>query len=152
MSLFLFLCDSLIAGDGDQFVNVINRAAAAEVVAGLGEALQHGTDSFGTSQTLDEFVCDVADFEAGEHEGVGLAGDITAGSLAGTHRRHDGGIGLHSCLALPLVEKLRMAVTGSILAMALAVSAVQMAISASCSAVGMGVTAQSAKTMRPLVP
>ena len=94
LSLFLFLCDSLIAGDGDQFVNVINRAAAAEVVAGLGEALQHGTDSFGTSQTLDEFVCDVADFEAGEHEGVGLAGDITAGSLAGTHRRHDGGIGL----------------------------------------------------------
>ena len=90
LSLFLFLCDSLIAGDGNQFVNVINRAATAEVVAGLGETLQHGTDGFGTGQTLDEFIGDVAHLKAGEHEGVGLAGDIAARSLAGTHRRHDG--------------------------------------------------------------
>ena len=82
MSLFLFLSNCLVTGDGDQFIHIVDGAAAGEVVAGLGEALQHGTDGFGTSQTLDELIGDVTDFEAGEHEGVGLAGDGAARSLA----------------------------------------------------------------------
>ena len=84
MSLLL-LGDSLITCDSHQFVDIIDGTSTAEIVAGLGEALQHWTDGFGTSQTLDELVGDVADFEAGEHEGVGLAGDRATRGLARTH-------------------------------------------------------------------
>ena len=44
--------------------------------------MEHGAHGFGAGQTLDEFIGDVTHFEAGEHEGVGLAGDGAAGSFA----------------------------------------------------------------------
>ena len=72
----------MVTGDGDQFVNVVDGASAAEVVAGFGKALEHRTHGFGTGETLDEFVSDVTHFEAGKHEGVGLTGDRAAWSLA----------------------------------------------------------------------
>ena len=76
------MCNGLVTGDGDQFVDVVDGASAAEVVAGLGETLEHWTYGFGTGEALNEFISDVTHFEAGEHEGVGLTGDRAAWSLA----------------------------------------------------------------------
>ena len=57
-----------------------------------------------------------------------------------------------SWLALPFDEKLNMAIRGSMLAISRAVFAVDTAIWASSEAVGLGNTAQSAKTINPSSP
>ena len=75
----------MVASDGHQFVHIVDGASTAEVVARFGKALEHGADGFGAGETLDEFIGNVTHFEAGEHEGIGFAGDGAAGGFAGAH-------------------------------------------------------------------
>ena len=100
------LCGGLGGGNGDHVDHVVDAAATAQVVDGGGHALHHGTHGLGTGETLDEFVADIAALQVGEHQDVGAAGDVAAGSLAGTHFRHDGGIGLQFAVELDVVKTL----------------------------------------------
>lgn len=84
LSNLLLLGDGLICSDGDEFVNIIDGAAAAQIVARLCKTLEDWTNSFSTCKTLNEFVSDVADFEAWEDQGVGLTSDRAVRSLACT--------------------------------------------------------------------
>ena len=63
----------LAGGDGYHLVDVIDGAAATEVIDGTGDTLEDGTDGIGVAEALYEFGADVADFEVGEYEHIGLS-------------------------------------------------------------------------------
>ena len=75
----------LAGGDGDHLVDVVDGAAAAEVVDRAGDALEDGAYGLGLTDPLDDLLGDVADFQGREDEHVGLAGDGGAGGLLGAH-------------------------------------------------------------------
>ena len=58
--------DGLRGGHDDSLVDVFGRTSARKVAHGSCKALEKRTDGFGTSQTLNEFISDVAYFERGE--------------------------------------------------------------------------------------
>ena len=68
-------------GDGHGGDDVVHGAAAGEVVARLGDALQNGAVGLRARQALHQLVADVARFQTREHQHVGLAGHGAAGRL-----------------------------------------------------------------------
>ena len=87
-------------GDGHHLVDVVHRTAAAEVVHGTCNTLQDGADGLCSAQALHQLVGDVAHLEAGHHEHIGPSGDVTAGSLLGTHTGHQCCVGLQLAVDL----------------------------------------------------
>jgi hypothetical protein len=52
----------LITCDSYEFVDIVDRTATAQVVTWFSETLEDWTYSFSASETLNEFVSDVANF------------------------------------------------------------------------------------------
>ena len=67
--------------DQSHLVDLIRIAATGQVVDGSIQPLQDGTVSLIATQTLCDLVADVAGIDIGEDEGVGIAGNLAAGSL-----------------------------------------------------------------------
>ena len=84
----------LASSDGNHVVDVVNAAAAAEVVYGARNTLKDGADGRCSAETLHELVADVADFEARGDEYVGMSCDSAAGSLLLAYAWNEGGVGL----------------------------------------------------------
>ena len=78
----LFSVHSLACSDCDHLVDVVNRAAAAEVVHRTGDTLEDRSDGVSIAEALHELVTDVAHFETWEYEHVCVACDCAAWSLA----------------------------------------------------------------------
>ena len=68
-------------GDQGHLVDLLGIAAAGQVVDGGVQALENGAVGFKAAQALGNLVADVAGVDVGEDEGVGIAGDLGAGSL-----------------------------------------------------------------------
>ena len=79
------------SGDQGHLVDLLGIAAAGQVVDGGVQALENGAVGFKAAQALGNLVADVAGVDVGEDEGVGIAGDLGAGSLQladlGSNRR-----------------------------------------------------------------
>lgn len=84
----------LKGGDGGDGDDVVDGAAAAEIIDRLGAALEEWAKSHGFSKALDELVADVTGVKIGEDEDVGFAGDRAARGFFSADRRDDGSIGL----------------------------------------------------------
>ena len=123
----LLCADSLVAGNDDGLINLIDIAAARKIVDRSSNTLEDWTYSGAASETLNKLVADIACLKAWEYEGVAMASDGAALGLAGANTRNDSGIGLEfainleiasttlstiSCLAEPLVENESIPTTG----------------------------------------
>ena len=76
LNQILFRIHRLASRDGYHLIDVVNRAAAAEVVDRLSDTLEDRTDSVSSAKSLNELVCDVSDLKAWEHEDIRMAGDL----------------------------------------------------------------------------
>ena len=86
--------DGLRGGHDDGLVDVLGRTSARKVAHRSCKALEKRTDGFGTSQTLNEFISDVAYFERGENQHVGFTCDIRVGGFKLGNLGNYGRIGL----------------------------------------------------------
>ena len=79
----------LHGGERNRVDDVFHKGATAEVVHGLGEALEHRANGDGAARAaLHGLVADVTGREAREHEHGRLAGDGAAGGLQGPDTGH----------------------------------------------------------------
>ena len=85
---------SLAGGDGNHLVDVVHRAASAQVVHRTGYSLKDRADCISISQTLHEFVTDISHLEVRCHKHVSLACNLVARSLLATNLRHESSISL----------------------------------------------------------
>ncbi len=74
--------------------NVFDGTAAAQVGTRFGQTLEEGTEGFGSRQTLNQFVPDVAGTEIGEDQHVGFSRDVRTRGLLFCHRIDQRGVGL----------------------------------------------------------
>ena len=89
----MFFCrNSLVGRDGYHGVNVLNGASSGKVVDRTCYALEDRADGFGMSQTLYQFIGDVADFKIGNNQNVGMSGDFGTRSFAFAYARYKCGI------------------------------------------------------------
>ena len=72
----LFCIHCLAGGDCDHLVDVVNRAAAAEVVHRTGDTLEDRTDGVCIAESLNELVGDVSYLEAREYEYICVSRDL----------------------------------------------------------------------------
>ena len=100
-----FSIHSLAGGDGNHVVDVVNGAATREIVHRTGDTLQNRTDSDSIAETLHHLITYVAHLKVREHEHVGLAGNVGAGSLLGTYAGNECCIGLQLAVNLPSRRK-----------------------------------------------
>ena len=84
----------LTSGDGDEVVDILDRATAREVVHRTGDTLQDRTNSSSTSQTLNQLIGDVTYLQTRHHQHVGLTSNLTTRSLLRTYRGNEGSISL----------------------------------------------------------
>ena len=75
------LLSGLAGGDQAHLVDLVGVAAAGQVVDGGVQTLEDGAVSGIAAQTLGDLIADVAGLDAGENEGVGLAGHSAALAL-----------------------------------------------------------------------
>ena len=94
-ALLCFCHSGESGGDDGHLVDLVGVAAAGEVVDGGVQTLQDGAVSGEAAQTLGDLVADVAGFDAGEDEGVGVAGHGGAGELELADLGGDGSVELH---------------------------------------------------------
>ena len=76
------------------------EAPTTEVVDWGSHPLKDRTDSFGTSEALDEFVANVPSFEGGEDEYVSLTCNWAVWSLERSHLRDESSIKLELAIQL----------------------------------------------------
>ena len=68
-------------GDQGHLVDLLGVAAARQIIDGGVQALQDGAVGLKAAQTLGNLVADVAGVDVGEDKGVGVTGNLGAGSL-----------------------------------------------------------------------
>ena len=71
----LLCADSLVAGNDDGLINLIDIAAARKIVDRSSNTLKDRTNGSATGETLNELVADVTYFEGWEDEGVAVTGN-----------------------------------------------------------------------------
>ena len=98
----LLSADSLVAGNDDGLINLIDIAAARKVVNRSSNTLEDWTYSGAAGETLNKLVADIACLKARENEGVAMAGNSAALGLAGAHAWNDSGIGLEFAINLEI--------------------------------------------------
>ena len=93
--IVLSLCiHSLASCDSYHIVDVINRAATAQVVYWTSNTLKDRTDSDSIAQTLNELIADVTNLKAWYYQYVSLTSDRATWSLLLTYRWYE------SCVSL----------------------------------------------------
>ena len=88
--------------DDGHLVNFVCVAASGQVVDGCVQAQGDRTISSVSAQSLCDLVADVARFDAGEHEGVGIACDLGAGELQLADNGRNGSVELHLAVCVPV--------------------------------------------------
>ena len=72
----LFCIHSLAGSDCHHLVDIIYRAASAEIIYRTGDTLEDRTDRICVSKSLDELISDISDLKAREHEHIRMSGDF----------------------------------------------------------------------------
>ena len=96
MEIFVVLSSALgLDGrEGDRRDDVVDGAAAGEVVARFRKALQDG-ERFRAADSLRDLVADVSSLQVRENQHVGMAGHGASLRFGGTDFRDDRGVELH---------------------------------------------------------
>lgn len=84
----------LQGGDGGDSDDIVNGAAAAEVIDRLGAALEKRAVGLSFGEALGELIRNVTGIEIGENEDVGFAGDGATGGFFRADGGNNGGVGL----------------------------------------------------------
>ena len=72
----LFCVHCLARSDSNHLVDVVNAAAAAEVVHRTGDTLEDRTNGVSSSKTLNKLVADVSDFEVRCNQDICFTSDF----------------------------------------------------------------------------